>query len=74
MRKDHLLQHQKLHDQHEELPCDICGKPFSRADHLAKHKAAKHGIGEKVTVSTVFIHVSIIFFSIQGESTCAVFS
>lgn len=48
-RKDHLTLHMRLHDKSIEMyDCDMCEKKFTRTDHLVKHKAAKHGIGERV--------------------------
>ncbi|GLV37730.1 uncharacterized protein CBL_06569 [Carabus blaptoides fortunei] len=47
-RRDHMAQHMKLHTASKEFECEICKRPFARAEHLVKHKATKHNIGVKI--------------------------
>ncbi|EGP86300.1 uncharacterized protein MYCGRDRAFT_44386 [Zymoseptoria tritici IPO323] len=46
-RADHLIRHQKTHDNERAYKCTVCGKGFNRVDllnrHRASHDSAEHG-------------------------------
>ncbi|XP_022192795.2 zinc finger and BTB domain-containing protein 24 [Nilaparvata lugens] len=42
-RKEHLLQHMKLHTGERPYSCAVCDKKFSRKEHLARHAVSHTG-------------------------------
>ncbi|XP_059468849.1 zinc finger protein 180-like [Neocloeon triangulifer] len=42
-RKEHLLQHSKLHTGERPYPCTVCNKTFARKEHLIRHTTCHTG-------------------------------